>query len=120
MNIYFIFFTLRTLLFILKNDTQITAVEDVRCRFLVEKLEDYDVLMVDVNGLITAWNKGVEVQFDHEEKEVLGKNFSLIFTKEDKRLGLPKKGLGEAKKLDVPMTSGSMLVKMIRHFDVEG
>lgn len=83
----------------MKNDKNVKAVEDVAYRLLVEKLEDYAVFMMDSDGLITTWNKGAEIQFGYEEKEVLGKNFSLIFTEEDKRLGLPNKELIEAKEM---------------------
>ena len=83
----------------MKIDKQVNAVEDAAYRFLVEKLEDYAIFMMDVNGSITTWNKGAEIQFGYKEKEVLGKNFSLIFTEEDRRLGLPQKELKEAKKV---------------------
>ncbi len=83
----------------MKIDKQVNAVEDVAYRFLVEKLEDYAIFMMDVNGSITTWNKGAEIQFGYFEEEVLGKNFSIIFTEEDKRLGLPEKELKQAKKM---------------------
>lgn len=83
----------------MKIDKPVNAVEDVAYRLLVEKLEDYAIFMMDADGLITTWNKGAEIQFGYEEKEVLGRNFSLIFTEEDKRLGLPKKEIDEAKKV---------------------
>ncbi len=83
----------------MKNYKPVSTVEDVAYRLLVEKLEDYAIFMMDINGLITTWNKGAEMQFGYLEEEVLGKNFSLIFTEEDKRLGLPKKELNEAKKV---------------------
>lgn len=83
----------------MKIDKQVNAVEDVAYRLLVENLQDFAIFMMDADGLITTWNKGAEMQFGYEEQEVLGKNFSLIFTEEDKRLGLPKKELMEAKKV---------------------
>lgn len=79
------------------NKLEDNEVKDVAYRLLVDNLEDYAVFMMDANGLITTWNKGAELQFGYTEKEVLGKNFSLIFTEEDKRLGLPKKELAKAK-----------------------
>lgn len=77
---------------------KISSVEDAAYRLLVQNLEDFAVFMMDSQGRITTWNKGAEIQFGYKKKEVLGKNFSLIFTKEDIRLGLPKKELREAKK----------------------
>lgn len=81
----------------MKINKQVNGVEDIAYRLLVEKLQDYAILMMDADGLITTWNKGAEMQFGYIEEEVLGKNFSLIFTEEDKRLGLPLKELNEAK-----------------------
>lgn len=83
----------------MKINKQVNSVEDVAYRLLVENLEDYAIFMMDADGLITTWNKGAEIQFGYKENEVLGKNFELIFTEEDKRLGLPKKELNQAKKV---------------------
>lgn len=69
---------------------------DAAYRLLVENLEDYAVFMMDAQGKITTWNKGAERQFGYSEEEVIGKNFSIIFTKEDKKLGIPQKELKEA------------------------
>jgi diguanylate cyclase (GGDEF)-like protein/PAS domain S-box-containing protein len=82
----------------MKPNKQNTAEEDAAYRLLVENLEDYAVFMMDFRGNIATWNKGAERQFGYKEKEVLGKNFSLIFTKEDQALNLPKKELIEARK----------------------
>nr|MDQ3018725.1 sensor domain-containing diguanylate cyclase [bacterium] len=72
---------------------------DAAYRVLVENLEDYAVFMMDEKGIISTWNKGAERQFGYKAKEAIGKNFSLIFTKEDRKLGLPKKELSEAKRI---------------------
>jgi len=82
----------------MKSKKQTVSENDVAYRLLVENLQDYAIFLMDAKGFITTWNKGAERQFGYKEKEVLGKNFSLIFTKEDRRLGFPKKELLEAKK----------------------
>ncbi|GAC1414301.1 MAG: hypothetical protein NVSMB66_7400 [Candidatus Doudnabacteria bacterium] len=82
----------------MKAQKEIIPAKDIAYRLMIQNLEDFAVFMMDARGHITTWNKGAELQFGYKEKEVLGKDFSLIFTNEDKRLGLPKKELNEAKK----------------------
>ncbi len=78
------------------SKSQSQANTDTAYRILVENLEDYAVFMMDAKGKIKTWNKGAERQFGYSEKEAIGKNFSIIFTKEDKKLGIPQQELKEA------------------------
>ncbi len=82
----------------MKSKKQIVPEQDVAYRLLVENLQDYAIFLMDAKGYITTWNKGAERQFGYKEKEIIGKNFSIIFTKEDQKLGLPNKELMQAKK----------------------
>jgi PAS domain S-box-containing protein len=46
------------------------------------------MVFVDTEGFILGWCGGAESVFGYSEKEILGKNISLIFTSEDLILGL--------------------------------
>ncbi|HYE22493.1 MAG TPA: diguanylate cyclase [Verrucomicrobiae bacterium] len=71
--------------------------QEASYRHLIENLKDYAVFMMDHEGNIATWNEGAERQFGYSEKEAIGKNFSIIFTKEDQKLGIPKQEIKTAK-----------------------
>jgi len=52
---------------------------------MVEEIEDYAILILDRSGNIENWNKGAEKMIGYRASEVIGKNFSIFYTKADKR-----------------------------------
>jgi PAS domain S-box-containing protein len=54
---------------------------------LVQNIKDHSIFMMDLDGNITTWNAEAEKIIGYAEAEVLGRNFSLIFTAEDLRAG---------------------------------
>jgi len=50
-------------------------------------LRDHSIFMMDPDGNITTWNAEAEKIIGCEEAEVLGRNFSVIFTAEDLQAG---------------------------------
>ena len=71
---------------------------EARYHLLVDEVLDYSIVRLDPNGLITTWNKGAEKIKQYKEEEVLGKHFSVFYTEEDVKKGLPEISLAEAKK----------------------
>jgi PAS domain S-box-containing protein len=65
-------------------------------RLLVDGVRDHALFTVDPNGLVTSWNVGAERMFGHSEAEIIGQNFSCIFTPEDIQSRVPNKHLTEA------------------------
>lgn len=59
-------------------------------RLLVTEQENYAVVLLDEEGYIRTWNKGVEHLFGYTEPEFLGQHSSLIFILEDRIKGVPK------------------------------
>lgn len=55
---------------------------------VVDSLEDYAILTTDKNLKINSWNSGASSIFGYGEKEILGKNFDIIFTKQDVKAGI--------------------------------
>ena len=67
-----------------------------RFRLLVGSLRDYAIFMVDPDGRITDWNVGAERIFGYREEEAVEKDFSIVFTPEDARQGVPEWELMQA------------------------
>jgi PAS domain S-box-containing protein len=65
---------------------------------VLESLKDYCVFTTDKKGVITSWNKGGKKLFGYSEKEIIGKNISILFTLSDRRKKVPQKELNTAYK----------------------
>ncbi|HET7818380.1 MAG TPA: PAS domain S-box protein [Bacteroidia bacterium] len=63
---------------------------------LIEGIEDYAILFLDAEGNIVKWNKGAEKINGYKAKEVIGKNFSLFYTQEDREKKLPEQLISKA------------------------
>ncbi len=57
---------------------------------MIEEVEDYAILLLDIDGNIQNWNKGAEKIKGYKEEEILGKNFRLFYRKEDQLAGIPE------------------------------
>jgi PAS domain S-box-containing protein len=68
-----------------------------RFRLLVGGVSDYAIFMLDPDGRVSSWNLGVERLKGYRADELLGRHFSLFYTQEDQRSGLPETALREAK-----------------------
>jgi PAS domain S-box-containing protein len=60
-----------------------------RFRLLVENAQDIAIFMTDREGLISSWNTGAQRILGLSESEVIGKPTSILFTPEDRSLGIP-------------------------------
>jgi PAS domain S-box-containing protein len=65
-------------------------------RLLVEGVKDYALFTVDAVGRVSSWNSGAERLLGYTEAEIVGHEFSQIFTPEDVHNGVPEKELQEA------------------------
>ena len=54
-----------------------------RFRLMVERVRDYAIFLLDVNGNITTWNEGAERTKGYSAGEIIGKHFSTFYTLED-------------------------------------
>jgi PAS domain S-box-containing protein len=64
-----------------------------RFRLLVEGVRDYALFTMDPTGQVTSWNRGAERMLGYGEAEIVGRNFSCIFAKEDIQKSLPEQQL---------------------------
>jgi PAS domain S-box-containing protein len=67
-----------------------------RYRLLVDGVRDYALFTMDLDGRVTSWNGGAESMFGYVVAEIVGQNFSCIFTPEDIASHVPEKQLHQA------------------------
>ena len=51
---------------------------------MIEEVRDYAILQTDIEGNITSWNKGVREIQGYSEKEIIGRNFDIFYTRSDR------------------------------------
>ena len=67
--------------------------EEERFRLLVNAVTDYAIYMLDRTGNVVSWNAGAERFKGYTAPEIIGRHFSLFYTDEDRRSGLPATAL---------------------------
>ncbi|HYF04725.1 MAG TPA: EAL domain-containing protein [Patescibacteria group bacterium] len=70
------------------NVLKILSKNEEYFRMLVETVEDYAIFALDAKGKIITWNEGVQYIFGFTQEEITGKNFDILFTLQDRMLGL--------------------------------
>ena len=65
-------------------------------RLIVEEAKDVAIFLLDVDGRIITWNIGAQRIFHWSESEVVGQNFAMLFTEEDRANNIPARELEEA------------------------
>jgi PAS domain S-box-containing protein len=65
---------------------------------MVEEVQDYAIVLLDTDGTILTWNKGVEKIKGYKSHEILGQNFNIFYLPGDRQDGLPQKLLALAAK----------------------
>lgn len=75
---------------------QVFKSNDQRYLKMIEEVQDYAIILLDRDGTILNWNKGAEKIKGYPEKEIVGKNFSCFYLKEDRETGLPEHLIKEA------------------------
>ncbi len=68
-----------------------------RFRHLVQSVTDYAIYMLDLEGIVAAWNAGAERTKGYREGEIVGQHFSRFYTEEDRVAGLPNHALEMAR-----------------------
>ena len=64
-----------------------------RLQLLVQSVTDYAIYLVSIDGRVLTWNSGAEKLKGYSEEEAIGRSFSDFYTPEDRKLGIPQKGL---------------------------
>ena len=68
-----------------------------RYRLLVEGTMDYGIFLLDTEGLVSSWNKGVENNKGYSADEIIGKHYSVFYSDDDVESGVPEQQLKDAR-----------------------
>ncbi|MGZ3931658.1 MAG: PAS domain-containing protein [Bacteroidia bacterium] len=80
-----------------KNITTKEELEELHEK-MIQEIQDYAIILLDREGTILSWNKGVEKIKGYAENEILGQNFSIFYLPQDRQSGLPNQLIDLAKK----------------------
>ncbi|WP_312666127.1 bifunctional diguanylate cyclase/phosphodiesterase, partial [Pantoea sp. CTOTU49201] len=69
---------------------------DVMYRLLVQSVVDYAIYMLKPDGTVANWNAGAQRAKGFTPDEIVGKNFALFYSEEDRKNGAPQRGLATA------------------------
>ena len=61
--------------------------------YMVEKISDYSIFLVDCDGLIKTWNLAAEIMKGYAKNEIVGRHISLLYIDEDRLKKNPEKNL---------------------------
>ena len=65
---------------------------------MIEEIQDYAIILLDYDGTILTWNKGVQQIKGYSAEEIIGQNFSIFYLPQDRQEGLPQRLIGHAAK----------------------
>ena len=65
---------------------------------VIDSLPDYSIFTVDNDLKINSWSSGSTQLFQYGVEEIMGKDFEIIFTEEDKKNNVPKTEIAKALK----------------------
>lgn len=78
----------RTRLLEEKNDELKRSEE--RYTKMTEEVQDYEIILLNLEGTILNWNKGAQKIKGYKEEEIVGKNFSIFYLDDDRQRKLPQ------------------------------
>jgi PAS domain S-box-containing protein len=65
---------------------------------MIEEIQDFAIILLDLDGTILTWNRGVERIKGYRENEILGQNFRIFYMPQDREEKLPEQLLDLAKR----------------------
>jgi PAS domain S-box-containing protein len=80
---------------ILDKTKALVEVESLH-RMLMEGVADYAIIVLDLDGNVTTWNTGAQNIKGYKAEEIIGRHFSVFYTKEDIDQGVPQEALKKA------------------------
>jgi PAS domain S-box-containing protein len=74
------------------------AVLETLHKKMIEEIQDYAIILMDLDGTILSWNKGAEQIKGYKAEEILGQNFRIFYLPKHRDELLPEMLLEQAKK----------------------
>jgi diguanylate cyclase (GGDEF)-like protein/PAS domain S-box-containing protein len=65
-------------------------------RLLIESVRDFAIFSVGIDGTVTNWSTGAQRVFGYPQAEIVGRNFSALFSAADVAAGFPRAELHDA------------------------
>ncbi len=87
-------------------DESLRRERETTLRLLVESVHDYAIYLLDLEGRIASWNPGAQRLKGYTAQEVLGKPFSIFYTEEERKAGIPQEELAKATREGRSVRSG--------------
>src|SRR5690242_15506589 len=78
----------------IKVDVQ--KLEEERYQTMIAELEDYAIFLLDINGIVSTWNKGAEKIKGYSAAEIIGKSYKIFYPEADRANLLPEHLLDQA------------------------
>lgn len=69
---------------------------DLMYRLLVKSVKDYAIYMVDREGTVLNWNEEARRAKGYSEDEVVGRNYDIFYSPDDRAAGIPQHNLETA------------------------
>src|SRR6187549_3435510 len=57
---------------------------------MITEIQDYAIILLDLDGTILSWNIGAEKIKGYKEEEIVGQNFRIFYMPQDRQAGLPE------------------------------
>ena len=58
---------------------------------MIAEIQDYAIILLDIDGTILTWNKGAQNIKGYKPDEILGQNFRIFYLPRDREEKLPEK-----------------------------
>lgn len=66
-------------------------------RLMTEEVREVAIFFMDIEGVVTSWNRGAEEMKGYTGDEAIGKHLRMLYTDEDRARGWPEHNLRKAK-----------------------
>jgi PAS domain S-box-containing protein len=74
----------------MKMETNKKSVLEQLHQQMISEIQDYAIILLDIDGTILSWNVGVEKIKGYKKDEILGQNFRIFYLPQDRQAGLPE------------------------------
>jgi len=65
---------------------------------MIAEIQDYAIILLDIDGTILTWNAGAEKIKGYKAEEIIGQNFRIFYMPQDREAQLPEQLINLAKK----------------------